>query len=148
MYPQEHPLITLSSGLSTEAWNACFLHILVHFNCSLKWNFSAPQVHFFIESFCALLCPNKCTNMCIFKQLNCYLKCTLNLNLQCTLYRSQSTPSDVALDEPSVISSIAPTNALSIAPSSATSNASFFLFHIHLQLLVKINSKMYLQVQH
>ena len=75
-----------------------FFTIFCIFKCSLKWNLRCAQeqhrvppkvhlfikVHFFIESFCALLCPDMCTTMRIQVQLNCYFKCTLNFNFKCT----------------------------------------------------------------
>ena len=88
-----------------------------------------PQVHFFIESFCALLYPNKCTTIRIFKgnsivTLRVALISTSNAPFCASLYRSQSTPLGVRSDKPSMASSVALTNAPQGASSSATSNAS------------------------
>ena len=85
-----------------------------------------PQVHFFIESFCALLCPEKCTTMRIFKcnstlTSSALLILTSNAPSCASVYRSQSTTLGVLSNDPSVESSIAPTNASSSGPSSATS---------------------------
>ena len=115
-----------------------FFTIFCILKCSLKWNlrFSQeqhrvpPQVHLFIESFCALLCPDMCTTMRIFKcnsivTSSAPLISTSNAPSCASVYRSQGTALGVSSDEPSVASSIALTNAPSSTPSSATSNASF-----------------------
>ena len=89
-----------------------------------------PPVYLFIELFCALLCPNKCTTMRIFK-CNSFvtssvpLISTSNAPSCGSLYRSRSAPLGVPSDEPAGASSISLTNATSSAPPSATSNASF-----------------------
>ena len=98
------------------------------FKCCLKWNLSCTpvqhrvpsQVQLFIESFCAFLCPKKCTRMRMFK-CNSIVTSSAPLisnsnAISCTsLYRSQSTPLGGPSDEPSVGSSVALTNA----PSNA-----------------------------
>ena len=110
-----------------------FFTFLCICKCSLKWNLMCaqvqhkvlPQIHYLIESFCALLCPDKCTTMGIF-MCNSIVTSSASLilianPLSCaSLFRSQGTPLGVPSDEPSVASSIALTNA----PSSTTSNAS------------------------
>ena len=138
MYPQVHPLIALSNGLSTRRKMHNFLYNIEHFKCSLKWNLWCaqvqhrvpPQVYLFIESFCALLCPGNCTTMHIFKcnsivTSSAPLISTSNAPSCASVYRSQGTTLGVPSEEPLVVSSIALTNAPSSAPSSATSNASF-----------------------
>ena len=115
-----------------------FFTIFCIFKCSLKWNLRCaqeqhrvpPNVHLFIESFCALRCPDMCTTMHIFKWNSIFtssapLISTSNAPSCVSVYRSQGTTLGVPSDEPSVASSITLTNATSSAPSSATSNASF-----------------------
>ena len=116
-----------------------FFAILGMFICSLKWKLRCaqvehrvhPQVHLFVESFCALLCPDKRTTMRIFKcnsfvTSSAPLISTSNAPFCASDYRSQGTTIGVTSGEPSVASSIALTNTPSSTPSSATSNASFF----------------------
>ena len=115
-----------------------FFTIFCIFKCSLKWNLRcsqeqhrvSPQVHLFIESFCALLCPDMCTTIRIFKcnsivTSSAPLISTSNAPSCTSVYRSQGTALGLSSDEPSVASSIALTKAPSSTPSSATSNASF-----------------------
>ena len=133
IYPQVHPLIALSSGSSTRY---LFLYNFVH--CSQKWNLRGtqvqhrvtPHIHLFIESFCALLSPDKCITMRIFKCNSigtsiAPLISTFNVPFCASLYRSQNTPLSIPWDEPTVASSIALTNAPSSATWSAMSNGSF-----------------------
>ena len=119
-----------------------FFTIFCIFKCSLKWNLRCTQeqhrvprkVHVFIESFCALLCPDMRTIMRIFKcnsivTSSAPLTLTSNAPSCAPVYTYQSATLGATLgvpsNEPSVASSIALTNAPSSAPSSATSNASF-----------------------
>ena len=111
------------------------------------------QVHLFIESFCALLCPNNGTTMCIFKcnsivTSSALLISTSNAPSCTSLYRSQITPLGVPSDESSVASSIALTSAPLSASSSALSNASFLSSSYASSVLFKLNTKVHLQVQH
>ena len=115
-----------------------FFTVFCIFKCSLKWNLRCaqeqhrvpPKVHLFIESFYALLCPDMCTTMLIFKCNSIVTSSapfipTSNTPSCASVYRSQGTTLDVPSDEPSVVSSIALKNAHSRAPSSVTLNASF-----------------------
>ena len=103
---------SLSASLdSTVKWiinwslKCIFFFIFLHtFMCTLKWNFRCalkfnsqvlPQVHLFIELFCALLCPSKCTTMRIFKcnsivASSAPLISTLNTPFYESLCRSQN----------------------------------------------------------
>ena len=96
-----------------------FVTILCIFKCSLKWNLRCAevqhreprQIKLFIESFCALLCPEKCTTMCIFKCNSVFtssapLISTSNAPSCVSVYRSQGTTLGVPSDEPSVASPI------------------------------------------
>ena len=115
-----------------------FFTIFCIFKCSLKWNLRCaqeqhrvpPKVHLFFESFCAILCPDMCITMRIFKCNSIFtssapLISTSNAPSCSSGYRSQGTTLGVPSDESSAASSIALTNAPSSAPWSVTSNASF-----------------------
>ena len=126
-----------------------FFTTLCIFKCSLKWNLRCfqvqhrepPQVHLFIESFCALLCPDKCTTMRIFKCNSTFtssapLISTSNAPSCTSVYRSQGTTLVLSSNEPSADSSTALTNAPSSAPSIATSNASFLSLSYALSMVL------------
>ena len=84
--------------------------------CSQEQHRVLPQVHLSIESFCALMCPNKCTTTHIFK-------CNSNAPCFASSNRPQSTPLGVLSDKLSVASSIVLTNAHLSAPSMQCQSA-------------------------
>ena len=158
VYPQLHPWLHCQVDYQLVLKCIIFFTILCIFKCSLKWNLrraqvqhrELPQVPLFIESFCALPCPEKCTTMRIFKCNSTFtstapLISTSNVPSCASVYRSQGTTLGVPSNEPSVESSIALMH-LQVHHQLQRRMRPFCHFLMHQKWSFKLNSKVHLQV--